>query len=380
MLDIADDIWYDIFTEWVKIKDVCRLDSALCHKGRRPAFLQLISLKVLLFNREEINVLERESFTHSALGEASLKWIQKRGIHLASLHLPCDYGLDASDEQSIRAAVASLVLDGRFDKLEMVSLRACTYINDADLAAILSKCYGSVKSVDIRACGLAESSTVLVKRCTKLEAFAASGNESAADMAEIFQSCPRLRKVVLSTFGSRLTEVVLSVAAYCPLLEHFDLGFCSAVSDSAIRRVAESCPLLQYIRLINSAITDATVQSFCNHCPLLKRVYLDLCYRLTDAAVLAVAGRLPGLTHIDLYCVAAITSGAVETLASRCRELEFINLSRCPNISDATFAKIAVYCSRLEELHVNDCHKVTAAGEAEIRSKCRNLRSFSHNL
>ncbi len=377
MLDIADDIWYDIFTEWVKIKDVCRLDSALCHKGRRPAFLQLISLKVLLFNREEINVLEmnQESFTHSELGEASLKWILKRGIHLASLRLP-DHRLNATDQQSIRDAVASLVLDGRFDKLEMISLRACSYIKDADLAAIFLKCYGSVKIIDIRACGLIESSAAHIKRCTKLEAFAANGNESAADMAEIFQSCPRLRKVVL---GSRLTdEVVLSVAAHCPLLEHLDFGYCSAVSDSAIRRVAESCPLLQWIKLMNSAITDATVQSFCNHCPLLKRVYLAACDRLTDAAVLAVAERLPGLTHITLSSNGAITSSAVETLASRCRELEYINLSYCHNISNATLAKIAEYCSRLEELHVDNCRKVTAVGKAEIRSKCLELRTLRH--
>ncbi len=379
MLDIADDIWYDIFTEWVKIEDVCRLDSALCHKKRRPAFLQLISLKVLLFNREEINVLERDSLIRSELGAASLKWILKRGIHLASIYLPYHYGLNATDEQSIRDVVASLVLDGRFDKLEMISLCACTYIKDADLAAILLKCYGSVKSIDIRQCGLTKSSAVHIKRCTKLEAFAASGNESAADMAEIFQACPRLRKVVLSDYGSRLTdEVVLSVAAYCPLLEHLDFGGCFVVSDSAIRRVAESCPLLQWIRLMESAITDATVVSFCNHCPLLKRVYLDLCDRLTDAAVLAVAGRLPGLTQIDLDSVAAITSSAVETLASRCRELEYINLSDCPNISDATLAKIAEYCSRLEELYVLYCDNVTAVGEAEIRSKCRKLRSFRH--
>jgi bacterioferritin-associated ferredoxin len=185
--------------------------------------------------------------------------------------------------------------------------------------------------------------------------------------------------VVLSTFGSRLTdEVVLSVAAYCPLLEHLEFAYCSAVSDSAIRRVAESCPLLQWINFRNLAITDATVQSFCNHCPPLKRVYLGFCNRLTDTAVLAVAERLPGLTHFLLR--SAITSSAVETLASRCHELRYINLSHCPNISDATLAKIAEYCPRLEELHVDGCRNVTAVGEEEVRSKCPKSRILSHYI
>jgi hypothetical protein len=374
VLDIADDIWYDIFTEWVKIADVCRLDSALCHKGRRPAFLKLISLKVLLFNREEINVLEGASFTHSALREASPKWILKRGIHLASLHLPASYRTIGADLKIIHDAVSSLVHSGSLDKLEMVSLFRCQYIDDTDLAAILSKCYGSVKSIDIRGCGLIESSAVHIKRCTKLEAFSTNGNESVADLAEIFQACPRLRMVDLSAFASRLTdEVVLSVVARFRLLEHLDLGIYSAVSDTAMRKVAESCPLLQCVKLTHTVITDATVVSFCYHCPLLKLVYLGACELLTDTAVLAVAERLPGLKHIDLQFNGTITSGAVETLASRCRELACIDLSYCPNISDATLTKIVEHCPRLEELRVDFCPNVTAAGEAEIRSQCPKL-------
>jgi hypothetical protein len=192
-----------------------------------PYFVQLISTKVLLFNREEIDVLDRFShfsLKHRALGAAALNWILKRGIHLASIFLPKHYGLSAAGQKSIREAVASLALNGRLDKLETISLNHCFYIKDVDLAAILSKCYSSAKSIDIQGCALTESSAAHIKRCTKLEAFAASGNESAADMAEIFQTCRKLRKVDLSGFGDDLTdEVVQSVATTLPLLEHLDL-------------------------------------------------------------------------------------------------------------------------------------------------------------
>jgi hypothetical protein len=57
LLDIPDDLLFDIFTEWLRLGDVCGLDSALCQKSRRPYFLALISTKVLLFNREQIIVL-----------------------------------------------------------------------------------------------------------------------------------------------------------------------------------------------------------------------------------------------------------------------------------------------------------------------------------
>jgi hypothetical protein len=203
-----------------------------------------------------------------------------------------------------------------------------------------------------------------------LEAFAAKGNESSADVAKIFQSCRKLRKVDLGALCDRLTDELLqSVAAHCPLLQHLDLEDCSAVSDAAISKVAESCPLLQFVNIMRTSTTDAALVSLCKQCPLLKQIHLGGCH-LTDAALLAVAEGLPGLTHIDFSSIEAITSRAVETLASKCHELELIGLSDCPNVSDVTLAKIAEHCSKLEELHVQGCDEVTV----EIALKCSKLK------
>jgi hypothetical protein len=173
LLDIDQGPLYDIFTEWLLIEDVCGLDSALCNKRRRAEFLELLATKVLLFNREEKKVLtlQRDSHTHKDLGAAALNWILKRGIHLASLHLPVSYDIRIAEKNSIRDAVASLALNGRLDKLETISLNFCRYINNADLVAIISKCYRSAKSIDVRVCGLTKSSAAHIKRCSKLEAF-----------------------------------------------------------------------------------------------------------------------------------------------------------------------------------------------------------------
>ena len=308
---------------------------------------------------------------------AALNWVLKRGINLASLHLPCNV-YSTAEKQSIRGAVTSLALNGRLNKLETISVLNCTYINDADLAAVLSRCYNSVKSIDIRNCeGLTESAAAHIKRCTKLEAFAPKGNESTSEMVDIFHSCRKLRKVafqesLIELQGSVNNEMVLSVANNCNLLEHLDLEFCRAVSDVAIRRVAESCPLLQYVNLRYTNITHVSVLSLCNSCPVLKRIFLGNC-NLTDAAVLAVAERLPGLTHIDLSLIDAITSSAVETLASKCLNIEHIDVLCCININDATLAKIAKQCSKLEVLLVRDCIAVTAVGLTYIATKCSKL-------
>jgi hypothetical protein len=91
---------------------------------------------VLLFNREKIDVLtdpyQPDPYKHKALGAAALKWVLKRGIHLASLQLPSYYGINPAEQQSIRDTIASLALNGRLDKLETISFNECSYIKDAE--------------------------------------------------------------------------------------------------------------------------------------------------------------------------------------------------------------------------------------------------------
>ena len=100
-------------------------------------------------------------------------------------------------------------------------------------------------------------------RCTRLEAFAAQGNESVADIVEIVQSCRKIRKLNLRRFGGRLLD--LTVVASCRLLEHLDVGGCTAVSDAAIRTVIKSCPLLKYVNRYNSKETFHSVNIFRIH-------------------------------------------------------------------------------------------------------------------
>jgi hypothetical protein len=318
---------------------------------------------------------DEDSRTRTYLGAGALNWILKRGIHLASLciQLIC-YRTSKTDQQTIEAAFASLALDGRLDKLE--TIRPCNYIKDADLTSILSKCYSSVKSIDIKYCHFDDSSAVHIKRCSKLEVFTPTGNETCDEMVEIVQSCKKLRKVDLGGFDGDedIDDVVMAVAAHCPLLEHIDCANCFYVTDAAINMVAESCPLLQFINAMGTNITDAAMASLCNRCPLLKCIGLNSCDELTDAAVLAVAERLPGITFIDLAGI-AVSSSAVETLVRKCPDIQNIQLELCRNVSDVTLLKIAEHSSKLEYLNVSRCGKITEAGLAKVASKCSRLKS-----
>jgi len=293
---IPDDLLADIYTIWLRLKDVCRLDSAVCSKIWRPPFLRLVSTKVLRFNREEIDVLVGINLctsTHQHLELPTLNWILKRGIHLATLRVYLNYfskSVDSKWIQSFYVAITDLLNEGHLDKLETIDMFGDSYIKDADLAAILEKSYNSLTCIDLRYSGLTESSAAHIKRCTGLVAFAAKGNESSRDIVEIVQSCPKLRKLNLSQFENRLTdEVVQSVATYCRDLVHLDVRGCNAVSDAAIIRVAQSCPRLLFLNLSLTKITDSTLEKIGKHCSNLRVLRIVGCADVTCEGLVAFA-------------------------------------------------------------------------------------------
>ena len=383
---IPDDILADIYTIWLRLDDVCRLDSALCSKIWRPPFLRLVSTKVIRFLREEIDVLDHIlcTTTHKALTLPALEWILERGIHLASLRVRIvHHGISKEDEVHFGRILFALLNEGRLDKLETINFdRFSYYIKDADIAAILAKSYISMKSIVMHGCNISESSAAHIKRCTGLEAFAAYGKESVAELVEIVQSCRKIRKLNISRFFDKLTDESLqSVATHCRFIEHLNIEYCFAVSDAAIRRVAESCLNLQFVDLSWTKITDDSVVSFCKHCPQLKVILLNGCDLLTEAAIFAIAERLPGLTRIGLSEFLALTTTTVEKLVLACRDLEHISLGSFANsnIGNATLEKIAEHCSKLKELWVANCHDVTWEGLAAVAKTCVNLRTVRMN-
>ena len=314
---IPDDLLADIYTIWLRLDDVGRLDSALCSNKWRPPFLRLVSTKVLRFLREEIDVLDSTylcSRKHKALLLPALAWILKRGIHLASLNL--------ATMHSAIGVIKSLADEGRLDKLE--NLNGCCLDNEI-IAIVLDKSYGSLLSIDL---GCKQTNMVrMALRCTRLEAFAAQGNESVADIVEIVQSCRKIRKLNLRRFGGRLLD--LTVVASCRLLEHLDVGGCTAVSDAAIRTVIKSCPLLKYVNRYNSKETFHSVNIFRIHTNI-KAVW--------RAWVLTQETTAPKIFYISTKTIENDTR--IEALVVDFQELMYIDVDGTLHISDATFMKL----------------------------------------
>ena len=380
LLDIDQGPLWDILTVWLPFKSLCHLDSAICNRKRRLEFLAMVGNRVLLFNRVETATThardEEEEYdeygeevlhSNNSLSLAALCWVVKRGLHLASLRLPSSLsslfgrgGQRTREQRGDRETVAVLARDGRLDKLESLCLARVDYIRTEDLVGILSSCGATAVIIMDLNCLGPESPAVLVKRCTKLEAYTASGYESVQDMVEIVQSCRKLRKLRLGALFLKLTDAVLEcVAENCPRLEHFSVPSCHDLTDAAIRGLTDSCVFLQSVDFSRLDITDATVVALIANCPHLRRLFFRDCKKPTDAAVLAVAEGLTGLTHVALgrhlhsWVGPQVSGASVEALARSAHRLEFVDFRICLVVTDTTRAVLSENCPSLREARLD---------------------------
>ena len=375
LMAIADDLLADIYTIWLPLKDLCRLDSAVCAKWLRPDFLRLVSTKVLLFLREEIDMLDEKEKDEDedavrCLNLPELNWILKRGIHLASLRL---FRMDGT-EDAICEAVVSLIHKGIFDKLESIFIKQL-FISDALLASILTRCAVSLKSFNASGHMIITSSWKHLRHCVGLREWIPGGNEPEADFLNILRGCPSLKKINLSLFGTHLTDVMVYSVSALRQIEYVSLAGCSNVSDMAIQRVVTACKNIKWISLWGTGVTDTTVKLMCSTNPHVKEVYLGQCDNITDASVFSIAETLRNLTHFSIAWNTSVTSHALETLAKKCCELEFLDVENCANMCDAVLH--AASCKKLNFLSVHGC-AITMAGLQDVMTKCRKLKIIDH--
>ena len=376
LLAIIDDLLMDIYTIWLRLKDICRLDSAVCAKWLRPNFLRLVSAKVMLFLREKIDVLDHKSLTttkHEALRLPALNWILKRGIHLATLRLPTIGDISRSEQECICAVLASILNIGLLEKVEVINFKGCDYLSYIS-SEIIDQSSKSLKSIDITGTPYFPRN---IGYCEGLEAFAATCVLEQSIVA-VIGSCKKLRMLVCS-FGSNLSDGTMqSLQVHGRQLEHVFLEGCYEMTDAAINRIVESCPMLRVFGIKDSMISDMTMISLSKLCPLLESVHIGRNIQLTDASVFALAEMLPGLTHIGLDYL-NITRRSVEKLASKCKMLKFIDLEMSMNVNDMTLMNISDHCSNLRELSVRLCPDVTGVGFGYLAAKCSKLEHVRTN-
>jgi hypothetical protein len=257
---IPVDILASIFSRWLTIKDISRLDIAVCSTAGRIAYLISVSSK---------------SSTHfgskKAFGNDYVRWLSARGIAIQHF---------------------------RGDRVRLTD-EAITDINNQN-----HNCWGALVHLDLQSCIKVKVPSILkiLRYCSKVTTLNLAASRISNDvLVQVSTTLPLLQSLCLMGNGKVSDPFIIKVSEKCSLIHSLNLSYCGdKISENGLVTVCSSLPHLVRLQLAgNFMVTNKVLLSLSNNCPNLKWLDLDHCVNIT-MPVLTVAVRRWRLESLDL--------------------------------------------------------------------------------
>lgn len=338
IVDFPDDITLRICTNWISLKDLCRLDSAICVKGKRTHFLSVVGANYAsIANSPPASPNSRDAAAHN-INSKSLKWLTSRQLSIEHLHLSKD--------------VDGLVVEECIPRSP--------------------KLLKNVKTLAITAGPKIAKSTILsvAKDCADLRSFAMNGFKNLPDMqvSAVVLRSPNLLTLNLSGCWTLRNEDVVRIFETCKKLETVDFSACFALTDETLVALGKHCAALKTLSVHHCAeLTDDGVTALATGCRALQSLNLSSCVELTDDGVNALALHCAQLQTLDLSYLKNISDVSVGHVLARCPRLRELQLEGCAALTDAVIEKMGKFCPNLTSLNVRYCSKMTAQAIGEFK-------------
>ncbi|GFP96697.1 F-box/LRR-repeat protein 4 [Phtheirospermum japonicum] len=193
--------------------------------------------------------------------------------------------------------------------------------------------------------------------------FECAGEDDIDDegLCDIAKGCRNLDTVLLRR-RSRIGDLgVVTLLGLSRNLRNLDIGFCSRVSDEAIRSIGD----LKHLEVLNLQgcflITDCGL-AFLGEgslCDTLRKLNLAECDQITDKGLM----NLKDMVHLEELnlsdCGPNVTDKAIEMAVAKLWSLKKLNLSWLINLTYKTIDALARGCSNLEVLDISGCETIS---------------------
>ena len=271
--DLPFDVAGGILGDWLELRSLVRVDSAVCNHSVRQVLLKLFASK---------NCTQRETVALNA--DSGARWFSKRKVPITRV------SLTATSQEISRCL--------RLNSKTICSLH-CSVDDAINLAAIdcrnLTSCVCQNLSAkpNLNAI-LTYNMNLKVLRLENVKEMHASHFDNVC--------LPHLKQ--LSLFNTPCDDALLiAVISATDVLQQVSLRKCVNITDEGLIAMAKYCPQLRAIGLDELPITDAGLEELTRLCPLIDCLKLFNNELITDAGVDIVAKNLGGLLILDLsYC------------------------------------------------------------------------------
>ena len=184
----------------------------------------------------------------------------------------------------------------------------------------------------------------------------------------------RLENINLTGLSSVFNSAMRTIAECCPLLETLNVSWCNNVDTRGLKRIVQSCPQLKDLRA--SEIEGFKNEDFCLQLferNTLERLVIsrtDLTNRSLKALMWGPNPEFDVLTdrpmvpprrfkHLDLHQCTDVTDDGIRSLVHTVPELEGLQISQCSELSDLAVIDIIRSTPLLTHLELEDLENLT---------------------
>lgn len=250
--------------------------------------------------------------------------------------------------------------------LTTISLRGACRLSDVGLSALLSSA-PALKSINLGQCSLLTSNAInsiadsLGSILKELYLDDCEGISNAMLILPALKKLESLEVLSLAGLQSVCDDFIMELIPVCGHnMKEIVLTDCVLLTDSSIKVVAESCPGLCALEIVNlSKLTDTAIGYLANGCRVIQT--LKLCRNaFSDEAVAAfLEASGESLKELSLNNVKKVGYNTAISLARRGRNLFSLDVSWCRNLTDEMLGLIVDSCLSLRALKLFGCTQVT---------------------
>lgn len=405
----------DLFTGWVSLGDLSRLDCACMSKSSRESFITMVASAALAIDCPEMS--------RSSVFEIFLLWLKHRSVYMKEFKSPT---------RIFDSNVLSMGGFPHFKMLLRLDLSQCEDLTDRAFVQLVER---SPRLRMLHVGGRAQRSWLADKAlealtgCRDLTHLVFKNLSLVTDsgVARAVQGLPNLRQVRIVICSEVGDVTMAALAATCRRLEVLAIADNRAISSHGLGLVCNACVELRELSLhrCRAALPPPTLSkglrlqlfsftghkqcvapglgSFLRGCPDLARLHfgnLALAAVLETIPVMPLLQQLKDLTITDspevvpeamlllLRGVSAqlqrvslanmhVSDALVVGIARVCTQLRELDLSWCASITDAALGVVAECCAQLEKLCVKGCGRLTTASVVRALSDLAALKELN---
>ena len=396
LLSLPSCLCSSIFSQWLELDDVGKLDSAYCNKDTRVLLLKAFNCDETAFEVVHFACdsfwewvvlrkiqLSKIVFLYPPDHIIRKKVLDQTGKHLKEIELT-----DQEDTSCMFADIAHCCPN--LDKLVLTY----TALNGS-LRSIFLAC-GKLTQVCIDTCYPFKATFLKGVICPNIKTCEIYGDVSDEEFGELVGAFPNL--LALSCGG---TEVAMRAGigkdrTKLIALQLYDL---ENITDESFVAIVAACPSLQVIDFGKCPLlTNVSVSAVALHCKALRVVHAEENINFDDTALITLVDNCLHLETIDIFKCSRITDIGLQYIAKKCTHLKSLNIGGytinvtafieivkcCPllsylwiaetNVTDEELIAIAQHCKYLEKINISSNESLTAEGIFALANHCTNLK------